>query len=155
MIPFAHPFNGHNTARSTHDYATGGQSGDGYTFVKSQWVNVNDNTSTDASCYGLWADNVRDCTFTSNTITNSYTSAYYVTTSERCTLQHNTAQNLSTAHGFAVSSGSNHVFTNNTAKNTVYGFVMLGTAKVIYGRNVATGCVLEEFLHNNTETIFR
>lgn len=144
-----------NSAESNHVYAVANQSGDSYTVVKSQWVNVNDNTSQSASCYGLWADQVQDSSFTSNTVENSFTLGFYLTNSQRCVMQHNTARNILNAHGFGVSNGGNHVVTNNTSLNNVYGYVLLGTNKVIYGRNIALGCQLDEFLHQNTELIPR
>jgi len=137
-----------NRAVGDHVYALPDQSGDAYTFVNSQWLTVADNAGVDASCYGMWLDGVRDASVVRNTITNSFTLGFYMTNSHTSALQHNTAQNIANAHGFAISGGGSHVFTNNTASNVVYGFLVLDANDVIIGRNLAQNVTEAEYIHN-------
>jgi parallel beta-helix repeat protein len=137
-----------NHAQSTHDYALPDQSGDSYTFVNSQWLTVADNVGLDSSCYGMWLDGVRDATVVRNSITNSFTLGFYMTNSHTSALQHNKAQNIANAHGFAISGGGSHVFTNNTATSVIYGFLVLDASDVIIGRNLAQNVTEAEFIHN-------
>lgn len=144
-----------NLCHSSHVYSVPATCGDGFTVVKSQWVDLVKNTGMSNSCYGMWIDNSRDCSVVQNIIDDSFTNGYYFTNGQNFVIQQNIAQNIDNAHGFGIQGGGNHVMTNNSATNVIYGYIVYQSSNDIIGKNIATNCVTPEFIYQASGLIRR
>lgn len=141
-----------NRVRSKHEYATDG-SGDGITLVSSIGTHVRDNEVGPTSCYGMWFSKCADLVIKRNTVTDSFTSGYYVTDCSGTVLQDNMASDIRTAHGFVIERGSGNSLLNNRAVRARVGFVVRDVDSARLVGNGVEACDKSELLAGNRNLV--